>query len=160
VTAIRAAMVLAAGRGERMRPLTDTVPKPLLPLGGRALIEWHLERLARGGVRNVAINTSWLGASLVAALGDGARFGLALRWFDEGAEPLETAGGIVNALEFFGEQPFAVVNGDVYSDYPLPPPPPWWASASAGVRAAPMHRSTAIVKMRANLLLAFITRSP
>ena len=117
-------MVLAAGRGVRMRPLTDTVPKPLLPLGGRPLIEWHLERLARGGVRDVAINTSWLGAALVTALGDGARFGLALRWFDEGAAPLETAGGIVNALAFFGEQPFAVVNGDVYSDYPLPPPPP------------------------------------
>ena len=118
------AMVLAAGRGTRMRPLTDSTPKPLLLVRGRPLIEWHLERLAAGGIREVAINTSWLGAQLVAALGDGARFGLALHWFDEGPEPLEAAGGIVNALPFFRDEPFAVVNGDVHSDYPLPAPAP------------------------------------
>jgi MurNAc alpha-1-phosphate uridylyltransferase len=117
-------MVLAAGRGERMRPLTATVPKPLLEVAGKPLIEWHLESLAQSGIREVAINTSWLGALLAATYGDGARFGLALRWFDEGPEPLEAAGGIINALAFFGEEPFAVVNGDVFTAYPLPPPPP------------------------------------
>ena len=124
MTAIKRAMVLAAGRGERMRPLTASVPKPLLAVGGKPLIEYHLENLARGGVEEVVINTSWLGAQLVAALGDGARFGLRVRWFDEGPEPLDTAGGIVNALAVFGTEPFAVVNGDIWSDYPLPPPPP------------------------------------
>lgn len=118
------AMVLAAGRGTRMRPLTDSTPKPLLLVRGRPLIEWHLERLAAGGIREVAINTSWLGVQLVAALGEGARFGLKLHWFDEGPVPLEAAGGIVNALPFFQDEPFAVVNGDVYSDYALPPVAP------------------------------------
>ncbi|MBS0394130.1 MAG: nucleotidyltransferase family protein [Proteobacteria bacterium] len=117
-------MLLAAGRGERMRPLTASVPKPLLPAGGKPLIVWHLERLAAGGVTDVAINTSWLGEQLRAALGDGRAFGLAIEWFEEGPEPLETAGGIVNALRFFGDAPFAVVNADVYTDLPLPPPPP------------------------------------
>jgi MurNAc alpha-1-phosphate uridylyltransferase len=117
-------MVLAAGRGERMRPLTDALPKPLLPIGGRPLIEWHLERLGRAGIREVAINTSWLGERLRATLGDGRRLGVAITWFDEGPQPLEAAGGIVNALGFFGEEPFAVVNGDITTDYPLPPPPP------------------------------------
>ena len=118
------AMVLAAGRGTRMRPLTHSTPKPLLLVRGRPLIEWHLERLAAGGIREVAINTSWLGEQLIATLGDGARFGLNLHWFDEGPEPLEAAGGIVNALPFFRDEPFVVVNGDVHSDYALPPPAP------------------------------------
>ena len=118
------AMLLAAGRGERMRPLTATVPKPLLRAGGKPLIVWHLESLARGGVTHVAINTSWLGAELRRALGDGSAFGVRIGWFDEGPEPLEAAGGIRNALAFFGEEPFAVVNGDVYTDLPLPPPVP------------------------------------
>lgn len=118
------ALVLAAGRGERMRPLTDTTPKPLLRVGGRPLIVWHLEKLAAGGVREVAINTSWLGQALRAALGDGAAYGVSIRWFDEGPVPLETAGGIRNALALFGGEPFAVVNGDVWTDLPLPPPAP------------------------------------
>jgi len=118
------ALVLAAGRGERMRPLTDTTPKPLLRVGGRPLIVWHLEKLAAGGVREVAINTSWLGQALRAALGDGAAYGISIRWFDEGPVPLETAGGIRNALALFGGEPFAVVNGDVWTDLPLPPPAP------------------------------------
>lgn len=118
------AMLLAAGRGERMRPLTATTPKPLLRAGGKPLIVWHLERLARGGVTHVAINTSWLGEQLHAALGDGGAFGLQIGWFDEGPEPLETAGGIRNALGFFGDQPFAVVNADIYTELPLPPPVP------------------------------------
>jgi MurNAc alpha-1-phosphate uridylyltransferase len=118
------ALVLAAGRGERMRPLTDSMPKPLLRVGGRPLIVWHLEKLAAAGVREVAINTSWRGDVLRAALGDGAAYGVVIRWFDEGPEPLETAGGIRNALALFGGEPFAVVNGDVWSDLPLPPPVP------------------------------------
>ena len=118
------ALVLAAGRGERMRPLTDTTPKPLLRVGGRPLIVWPLEKLAAGGVREVAINTSWLGQALRAALGDGAAYGISIRWFDEGPVPLETAGGIRNALALFGGEPFAVVNGDVWTDLPLPPPAP------------------------------------
>ena len=117
-------MLLAAGRGERMRPLTDTLPKPLLPVGGRPLIEWHIERLVRAGVTEIGINTSWLGERLRATLGDGARLGARIRWFDEGAEPLEAAGGIVNALTMFGVEPFAVVNSDVWTDYSLPPPAP------------------------------------
>jgi len=124
VSAIRRAMVLAAGRGTRLRPLTDTLPKPLIPVQGRPLIEWHLERLAAAGIGEVAINTSWLGDRLRAALGDGARLGVAITWFDEGPVPLEAAGGIVNALAFFGEEPFAVVNGDVFTDYALPPRAP------------------------------------
>ena len=121
---LRRAMLLAAGRGERMRPLTLAVPKPLLPAGGRPLIEWHIERLVRAGVTEIGINTSWLGERLRAALGDGSRFGARIRWFDEGPEPLEAAGGIVNALALFGEEPFAVVNADVWTDYALPPPAP------------------------------------
>ena len=117
-------MLLAAGRGERMRPLTLTLPKPMLPAGGRPLIEWHIERLVRGGVTEIGINTSWLGERLRAALGDGARLGARIRWFDEGLEPLESAGGIVNALAMFGDEPFAVVNADVWTDYALPPPAP------------------------------------
>ena len=117
-------MLLAAGRGERMRPLTLALPKPLLPAGGRPLIEWHIERLASGGVAEIGINTSWLGERLRAALGDGTRFGVRLHWFDEGPEPLEAAGGIVNALALFGDEPFAVVNADVWTDYALPPPAP------------------------------------
>jgi len=118
------ALILAAGRGERMRPLTLTTPKPLLPVGGKPLIQWHLERLAAAGVREIAINTSWLGRTLQDAIGDGGRFGVTLRWFDEGPEPLETAGGIRNALAFFAGAPFAVVNGDIWCDYALPPPVP------------------------------------
>ena len=126
---IRRAMVLAAGKGERMRPLTLQTPKPLLPVGGRPLIEWHLLKLAAAGVTDVVINTSWLGEQLPQHLGTGERFGLALSYSDEGPEPLETAGGIVAALPWLAPsagpvQPFAVVNGDVWTDAPLPPVEP------------------------------------
>jgi MurNAc alpha-1-phosphate uridylyltransferase len=121
---IRRALLLAAGRGERMRPLTDSIPKPLLAVGGKPLIVWHLAKLAAAGVREVAINTSWLGDRLQEALGDGAGHGVTIRWYDEGPVPFEAAGGIVNALGLFGEEPFAVVNGDVWTDLPLPPAPP------------------------------------
>ena len=117
-------MVLAAGRGERLRPLTDDTPKPLLRAGGKPLIVWLLEALKRGGVEEVAINTSWLAPQLHAALADSAALGLQLHWFDEGPEPLGTAGGIINALAVFGSEPFAVVNGDVWTDAPLPLAPP------------------------------------
>lgn len=110
------AMILAAGRGVRMRPLTDTVPKSLLPVGGKPLIAWHLERLARAGFGEAVINHAHLGHLIEAALGDGARFGLTIRYSPE-REALETAGGIARALPLLGSEPFLVVNADVYSDY-------------------------------------------
>lgn len=113
----RKAMILAAGRGERMRPLTDATPKPLLQVGGRALIEWHLQALARAGLREIVINHAWLGAQIPAALGDGARHGVALRYSDEGDAALETGGGIFKALPLLGPEPFVVVNGDVWTDF-------------------------------------------
>jgi len=119
MTAPRRAIVLAAGRGERMRPLTDTTPKPLLQAGGRPLIEYHLHDLAAAGITEVVVNLAWLGAQLRAALGDGARFGLTIHYSDEGPEALETGGGIFRALRWLGPEPFLVVNGDIYSDYPL-----------------------------------------
>jgi MurNAc alpha-1-phosphate uridylyltransferase len=110
------AMLLAAGRGERLRPLTDTVPKPLVRVGGRALIAWHLEALARAGVREVVINLSWLGEQVRAALGDGAAYGVRIHYSEEGPVPLETGGGIFRALPHLGPGPFLVVNADVWSD--------------------------------------------
>jgi MurNAc alpha-1-phosphate uridylyltransferase len=109
-------MVLAAGRGERMRPLTDVAPKPLLPVGGRRLIEYHLLRLSAGGFRDVVINTAWLGDMIEQALGDGRRFGLAITYSHERPEALETGGGIFRALPLLGSAPFLLVNGDVWTD--------------------------------------------
>ncbi len=117
---VRRAIVLAAGRGERMRPLTLTTPKPLLNVGGTPLIVHHLRRLAAAGIQDVAVNVSWLKDEFPRLLGDGTRYGVRIRYFDEGPEPLDVGGGIFNALPFFEGAPFAVVNGDVYSDYPLP----------------------------------------
>jgi MurNAc alpha-1-phosphate uridylyltransferase len=110
------AMILAAGRGVRMRPLTDTTPKSLLAVGGKPLIAWQLEKLARAGFTEVVINHAHLGNMLEAALGDGARFGLSISYSPE-REALETAGGIAFALRLLGTEPFLVVNADVYSDY-------------------------------------------
>lgn len=110
------ALVFAAGLGERMRPLTDHTPKPLLPVAGKPLIVWHLEKLAALGVRDVVINTSWLAEQLPAALGDGTRWGLRLHYVYEGATPLETGGGMWNALPVLGDAPFLLVNGDVWTD--------------------------------------------
>lgn len=112
------AMILAAGRGERMRPLTDTLPKPLIPVRGRPLIEWHLHRLAQAGVSEIVVNVSHLGEKIVKALGDGRRWGLAIEWSRE-QEPLETAGGIATARSLLGESPFLLVNADVYCDVPF-----------------------------------------
>ena len=111
------AMILAAGRGERMRPLTDTTPKPLLMAGGKPLIVWHLERLAACGFREVVINHAHLGAQIEAALGDGHTFGLSIRYSPEPPGALETAGGIAHALPLLGDDPFLVVNGDVWCDW-------------------------------------------
>ncbi len=110
------AMILAAGRGERMRPLTDHTPKPLLQAGGKPLIAWHIERLVGAGITDLVINHAHLGTQIEHALGDGSRFGANIRYSAEGAA-LETAGGIAFALHQLGSEPFAVVNGDIYCDY-------------------------------------------
>jgi MurNAc alpha-1-phosphate uridylyltransferase len=109
-------MILAAGRGVRMRPLTDTTPKSLLAVGGKPLIAWQLEKLARAGFAEVVINHAHLGHLIEAALGDGSRFGLSIRYSAE-SEALETAGGIALALPSLGAEPFLVINADIYSDY-------------------------------------------
>jgi N-acetyl-alpha-D-muramate 1-phosphate uridylyltransferase len=111
------AMILAAGRGDRMGALTAACPKPLLDVGGVALIERHLLRLAASGIQEVVINLSYRGAQIRAALGDGERFRLAIRYSDEGEPPLETAGGIVEALPLLGVEPFLLVNADVLTDF-------------------------------------------
>ncbi|NNF52501.1 MAG: nucleotidyltransferase family protein [Gammaproteobacteria bacterium] len=113
------AMILAAGRGERLRPLTDDLPKPLIEVGGKPVIAWHLENLAAAGFKLVVINLSWLGQKVKDVLGDGRSFGLEIRYSDEGDTALETGGGIFKALPLLGRRPFVVINGDVFSDYPL-----------------------------------------
>lgn len=111
------ALIFAAGLGERMRPLTDTTPKPLLAVAGKPLIEWHLEKLAACGVREVVVNTSWLAEQFPRTLGDGARWGLRIVYSYEGATPLETGGGMLHALPLLGDAPFLLVNGDVWTDF-------------------------------------------
>ena len=112
------AMILAAGRGERMRPLTDVLPKPLLEVHGKALIIWHIEKLAKSGFKKIIINIAHLGYKIPEALGDGSKWGVEIFYSDEQKEgALESAGGIIKALEFLEDAPFLVVNGDVFSDY-------------------------------------------
>ncbi len=110
------AMILAAGKGERMRPLTLTTPKPLIPVAGVPLIEYHLRALARAGITKVVINHAWLGEKIEAHVGDGERFGLNITYSRE-TQPLETGGGIYKALPLLGDEPFIVVNGDIFTDY-------------------------------------------
>ncbi|MDS1142565.1 nucleotidyltransferase family protein [Pusillimonas sp. SM2304] len=110
------AMILAAGRGERMRPLTDTTPKPLLKVGGKPLIVWHIERLVAAGITELIINHAWLGAQIEQALADGRQYGARITYSAE-AHALETAGGIAQALPFFRNEPFLVVNGDIWCDW-------------------------------------------
>ena len=110
------AMILAAGRGERLRPLTASLPKPLVEVAGKALLARHLERLASAGFTRIVVNVSHLGAQIMARFGDGARFGLRIAWSVE-AEPLETAGGIAQAGELLGPDPFLLVNADIWCDY-------------------------------------------
>jgi MurNAc alpha-1-phosphate uridylyltransferase len=110
------AVILAAGRGERMRPLTDATPKPLLKVGGKPIIAWQIERLAAGGFRDIVVNHSHLGAMIEEALGDGSRHGVRIQYSHEPAA-LETAGGIAQALHLLGPEPFAVVSGDIYTEF-------------------------------------------
>lgn len=112
------AMILAAGFGERMRPLTDSCPKPLLTVGGRALIEYHLSALRRAGIEDIVINIAHLGKQIEQHLGDGSKYGLSIEYSRE-SSPLETAGGIANAIHLLGTAPFVVINGDIWCDYPL-----------------------------------------
>lgn len=113
------AMILAAGRGDRLRPLTDTTPKPLLEVRGKPLIIHHLERLRSAGYSDIVINISWLGDKIKNYLGDGARYGVRILYSEEPAGALDTGGGILNALPVLGSDPFLVVNGDIYTDYPF-----------------------------------------
>ena len=113
------AMILAAGRGERMRPYTDLTPKPLLSVGGRRLIEYHLNALAGIGLSDIVINHAHLGQQIEAVLGDGRRYGVSIHYSAEGEQGLETGGGIFNALPLLGHDPFIVVNGDIWTDYPF-----------------------------------------
>lgn len=107
------AMILAAGRGERLRPLTDSLPKPLIAVAGKPLIEYHLEKLAAYGIKDVVINCAWLGHKLPEQLGSGERWGVNIHYSHE-AQALETAGGIANALDLLGDEPFLVINGDIF----------------------------------------------
>lgn len=113
------AMILAAGRGERMRPLTDHTPKPLLPVAGRALIEYTIRQLVAAGVTDIIINHAHLGRQIETHLGDGRQFGAVINYSPEGEQGLETAGGIIHALPLLGDAPFLVVNGDIATDFPF-----------------------------------------
>ena len=109
-------MILAAGKGERMRPLTDGRPKPMLPVAGKPLIEYHLERLGAAGIRDFVVNLGWHGNQIREALRDGARWGVKIRYSEEGWPALESGGGLHHALPLLGDQPFLVVNGDIHAD--------------------------------------------
>jgi N-acetyl-alpha-D-muramate 1-phosphate uridylyltransferase len=130
-------MILAAGRGERMRPLTDDRPKPLLEVGGRSLLEWHLVALARAGIVDVVINLAWQGERIREALGDGADHGVCIRYSDEGDSALETGGGIFRALPLLGAAPFLVVNGDIWTDHDFAQLPPLDTGALASLVLVP-----------------------
>ena len=130
------AFILAAGRGERMRPLTDHTPKPLLHAGGKPLIAWHLERLYACGFRDVVINLAHLGEKIEAALGDGRRFGLSIRYSPEPPGALETAGGIAQARTLLGDAPFLLINGDVWCDWNFARAPAIAAQAKASAPLA------------------------
>ena len=113
------AMILAAGRGERLRPQTDVTPKPLIRVGKHRLIEYHLHNLVAAGITDVVINISWLRDQIRNTLGDGGNYGLNIHYSDEGDQALETAGGIINALPLLGDAPFLLINGDIWSDYDI-----------------------------------------
>ena len=119
MSVITQAMILAAGKGTRLRPLTLETPKPLVEVGGQPLIVWHIKALQAAGITDITINASWLADKLMQALGDGAEYGVKLHWSDEGDEPLETAGGIFNALQTgkLQDAPFILVNSDVWTTY-------------------------------------------
>jgi MurNAc alpha-1-phosphate uridylyltransferase len=135
------ALIFAAGRGERLRPLTDATPKPLLLAGGKRLIEWHLQSLARAGVREVVINTAHLADQFPAALGDGSRWNLRIHYAYEGAQALETGGGMLHALPLLGDAPFIAVNGDIFTafDFSTLPPDPVGLAHLIVVDNPPQH---------------------
>jgi N-acetyl-alpha-D-muramate 1-phosphate uridylyltransferase len=112
-------MIMAAGRGERMRPLTDTTPKPLLRVRGQPLIERHVQRLVQAGIERIVINLAWLGGQIRDYLGDGARYGAAIIYSEEAPRALDAGGGVFRALPYLSPGPFAVVNGDSYTDFPF-----------------------------------------
>ena len=112
------AMILAAGRGERLRPITDNIPKPLVKVKGKSLIQYHVESLVAAGFKDLVINHAWHGEKIEQALGDGSQFGASIEYSAEG-KALETGGGIFKALPLLGDDPFLVVNGDVFTDYPF-----------------------------------------
>lgn len=148
------AMILAAGRGERMRPLTDLMPKPLLKVGGKPLIVWHLERLAEAGFKEIVINHAHLGAQIENALGNGAQWGLSIQYSPE-KEALETAGGIANALDLLTErgvkaEPFLVVNGDVYTEIDFKSPV---SIFNAGLQGNTQAASGGVKNVMAHLVL-------
>lgn len=116
-TTVTSAMILAAGRGERMRPVTDRLPKPLVRVGDKPLIQYHVERLATAGIANIVINLAWLGAQIRDLLGDGARFGVHIQYSDEGDAALETGGGIHRALPLLGPRPFWVISADIWTTF-------------------------------------------
>ncbi|MGB6485593.1 MAG: nucleotidyltransferase family protein [Steroidobacteraceae bacterium] len=130
-------MLLAAGRGERLRPITDIVPKPLVAIAGKPLIVYHLEALARADVRDVVINLSWLGEKIRATLGDGSRYGVRIAYSEEGPVPLETGGGIHRALPLLGPNPFLVINSDVWTDMDFSRVPTLEEGAEARLLLAP-----------------------
>ena len=112
------AFILAAGLGKRLRPLTKDTPKPMLSVGGKPLLQWHLEALVRAKIQQVVINTSWLAEQIEDYFGDGSSFGLSILWSREKI-PLETGGGILSALPLLGDEPFLVINGDIWTDFSL-----------------------------------------
>jgi N-acetyl-alpha-D-muramate 1-phosphate uridylyltransferase len=131
------AMILAAGRGERMRPITDRIPKPLVPVAGRPLIEYHLLALARAGFREIVINLAYRGSQIRDALADGSRLGVRIEYSDEGPEPIETGGGIFKALPLLGSGEFLVVNGDIWTDFDFATVRPLEAGAHARLVMVP-----------------------
>lgn len=114
------AMILAAGRGERLRPITDDIPKALVEVGGKSVLEWHLERVSAAGITQVVINLGWHGEQIVERIGRGEQYGIDISYSDEGDEVLETGGGIHKALPLLGDDPFLVVNSDIFTDMPVP----------------------------------------
>lgn len=161
------AMILAAGRGERMRPLTDHTPKPLLEVAGRALIVWHIEKLVAVGITELVINHAHLGAQIESTLGDGSRFGASIRYSPE-TSALETAGGIANALPLIGEEDiFAVINGDIWCDYDFSALPDRAAAMQSTGDAAhlvlvdnPAHHPNGDFCLTGNRITSFYTSNP
>lgn len=147
-------MILAAGRGERMRPLTDTCPKPLLQVGNKRLIEYHIEALAAAGVESIIINLAYLGEQIQHYLGDGSRYGVKILYSPE-AEALETGGGIFKALPLLGDDPFILVNGDVWADYDFSTLPKQISGMAHLIMVAnPEHNPSGDFSLSDNLLSA------